>query len=333
VTSIGFADPGCLRLLYPLAILIAAGFSLKWYLSLRFEEFFKGDNVSVPGLSSRRSWVKGSVLSVVFGSMVLASGDPFVGTSVRVHSIMAVVDISQSMWSEDYHEKGGSRSRLETAKKHLLSLLDELPSESRFGLGVFAGRSDPLMILTPPQHVGKSRADLKTMIESIHYHWTWEDGSNIRQTLSHFGKIFKENEDLYGQGLTVAVLTDGEELSGYLVGQTELEIDHLQNIRFFLAGYGTANGAPVPEFDKNWKFSQYRQSYDGTVLVSRLDEGNLSDLAGKLNGVYKHIEDDSTLVEMLIKEGGRSAVYENRVDVSWAFWLGSLVLLVSSLLI
>jgi len=265
--------------------------------------------------------------------MVLASGDPFVGTRVRVHSIMAIVDISQSMWCEDYHEKGSPRSRLETAKKHLLMLLDEMPPESRFGLGVFAGRSEPLMILAPPQQVGKARADLKTMVESIHYHWTWEDGSNIRQMLSHFGKIFKETEERYGQGLTAAVLTDGEELSGYLVGQNELEIDHLQNVHFFLAGYGTAEGAPVPEFDKNWKFSQYRQSYDGTMLISRLDEGNLSELAGVLNGVYRHIGDDSIFVDMLLKQGDRSAVYENKIDVSWAFWLGSLVLLISSFLI
>jgi len=333
VISIGFADPRHLHLLLPLLILIAAGFSLKWYLSLRFEEFFKGENISVPGLSSRRSWLKGSALSIAFASMVLASGGPYLGTSIRVHSFMALVDISQSMWCEDHLENGTSRSRLETAKKNLLLLLDELPAESRFGLGVFAGRSDPVMILTPPQQVGKSRSDLKSMVQSIHYYWTWEDGSNLKQALAHVGAILKENEERYGTGLTMAILTDGEELSGYAVRQTDVETDHLQNVHFYFAGYGTAEGAPVPEFDENWKFRQYRQSYDGTPIVSRLDEENLSNLAGLLNGVYKHVENDSTLSDMVRDDRFKSAAYESKVDVSWALWLGSFVLLVFSFLI
>jgi hypothetical protein len=333
VTSIGFAEPHYLNLFIPLSVLIVAGFSLKWYLSLRFEEFFKGENISVPGLSFGRSWIKGTLLSLGFASMVLASGGPHVGTRIQTNSFMALVDISQSMWCEDYFNGGIARSRLETAMSGLLSLLDELPAESRFGLGVFAGRSDPVMILTSPQQVGKARNDLKAMVRSIHYRWTWEDGSSIRQALTHLGAILKENESRYGTGLTIAVLTDGEEVSGFMVSRPELETDHLQNVHFYFAGHGTVEGAPVPEFDENWKFQKYRESYKGETVVSRLDEENLSELAGLLNGVYTRIENDSDLADMVEEERFKSAVYESKADVSWALWLGSFVLLVFSLVL
>lgn len=330
---IGFAEPRHLHLIIPLLALIVAGFLVKWRLSRRFEEFFEGQNVSISGLSPARSWIKGTLLSSAFAAMVVASGGPFVGSKLRAPSFMAIVDISQSMWCEDHYEEGARQSRLEAAKRNLLSLLDELTPESRFGLGVFAGRSDPVLILTPPQQVESARDDLKSMVQAIQYYWTWEDGTNIRNALAYFGKTLDEKKKHYGTGLTLMILTDGEENTGFMVRAPEVEPQKFSGVHLVFAGFGTETGAPIPEFDENWQFKQYRQKYDGTTLVSRLDEGNLMGLARIFNGSYRRIKAASDLNALLKHETFKSAEYESRIDVSWALWLGSFVLLVFSKMI
>jgi hypothetical protein len=329
----GFAEPRHLYLFIPLLILIGAGISLKWYLSRTFEEFFKGETVSVAGLGPRRSWMRGGLLSAAFAAMVSASGDPFIASTVQAPGVMAIVDISQSMWCEDYLEQGNPRSRLEVAKRNLLSLLDAMPPEGRFGLSVFAGRNDPVLILTHPRPVERARKDLQSMVRAIRYHWTWEDGSNIDQALAVFGKILKENRSHYGDGSTLVVLTDGEETRGFVVHEATPDLALFKGVRVIFAGLGTEAGAPVPEFDEHWKFKQYRQKYDGTTIISRLDDKNLGDLAARFGGSYRPIKTDSDLKTIFEEKVFDSARYESRVDVSWALWLASLVLLVVSMMI
>lgn len=331
--SIGFAEPRHLHLIIPLLALIVAGFSVKWYLSRRFAEFFKGQNLSIYGLSPARSWIKGTFLASAFGAMVVASGGPFVETRLQAANFMAIVDISQSMWCEDHYEEGVPQSRLENAKRNLISLLDGLPHQSRFGLAVIAGRSDPLLVLTPPQPVESARNDLKSMIRAIQYHWTWEDGTHIRKALATFGEILGEKKNLYGTGLTLAILTDGEENVDYVIRETVLDPEVFAGIHLVFAGFGTETGAPVPEFDDKWDFRQYRQKYDGSTLVSRLDEGHLRELARMFNGSYKRVKNGSDLNAILHDTAVKSAEYESRVDVSWALWLGSSVLLVLGMML
>jgi hypothetical protein len=237
------------------------------------------------------------------------------------------------MWCEDSSEEGTPRSRLETAKRNLLSLLDELPQESRFGLGVFAGRSDPLLLLTHPQQIGRSRKDLKSMVEAIRYSWTWEDGTHIKKAMLSLGKIIEEKRGYYGTGLTLIVLTDGEEFAEFTLREPDVEPHRFRDVHPVFAGMGTEAGAPVPEFDENWRFKQYRQKYDGAIIVSRLDEKNLTELAGIFGGSYKRIERGSDLNALLQDRRAKNAEYETKVDVSWALWLGSFVLLVFSMMI
>ncbi len=320
-----FLEPVYLYFLVPVSVFLLAGFWLKWRISKRFDEFFRGEAVLLANLSYKKAWLKGAFLSCAFCGMVFASAGPVIKSRFHSYNIMALVDISQSMWCQDVRDNNVPLSRLELAKRNLLSFLERLPPESRFGLGVFAGERNSLFILTSPQKVGRYSADLKSMIQSIQYRWTWEDSTNIGATLSAMGDALDERRDEYGTGLTVILLTDGENTP---VGRARIYLDprKFPGVHFYLAGVGTPEGGPIPTFDDQWKFKHYLQAETGGAVITRLDEGFLKELARLVQGSYKHLQTGADL-KILAKDAAyKNGEYRTDFNLSWAFWLGSFIL-------
>ncbi len=326
MTLLSFSNPLALYLLLPVALLIAAGFLLKSFLSRRFEGFFEGGSLLALNLSSRKAWLKGAILSLAIPGMVAASAGPVLKSRSHSYNLMALVDISQSMWCQDYRGEGTPRSRLDVAKENLLSLLAALPAEGRLGLAVFAGKSSPVLVLTPPQRVGEAQDELKAMIESIGYSWTWDDGTDIEATIYQVIMILNEKREDYGAALTLILLTDGENAPDYGTAKPSFQPEKLNGVRFYFAGLGTIEGAQVPEFDENWNFKQYQKSFDASPLVSRLDEEKLKGLAQLLHGTYLHIDGSSELKSLTQGRPSHGGEFESEMSVSWAFWLASFLL-------
>lgn len=180
---------------------------------------------------------------------------------------------------------------------------------------------------------GRARSDLKSMIRSIHYNWTWDDDTSIKEALYRFGLVAAEKKTLYGTGFTLIVLTDGEEAVDPRKQRFQLEAKSFQSIHAYFAGHGTLDGAPIPQYDNAWRFKQYRQDFRGVNILSRLDEKSLKDLARLLGGSYKHMETGSDLARLAGDKAFRSAEYDSEMDVGWAFWLGSAALLVLAMII
>ncbi len=327
-----FLEPGYLYLLIPVSLLLAGGFWVKWRLSRRFDEFFKGEALLLSNLSSRRARLKGVLLSCAFCGMILASAGPVIKARSHSYNVMALVDISQSMWCRDVRDNGVPLSRLELAKRALLAFLDELPPESRFGLGVFAGQRKSLFILTSPRKVGRHYADLKSMVQSIQYRWTWDDATSIKDALSSMADALEEKREAYGSGVTLILLTDGENMPPTGADKITLDPRKFPGVHFYLAGVGTGEGAPVPTFDEQWNFKQYLQS-EGSLVVSRLDESFLQRLARAVKGTYKHVEASADLKAAAKIPAYKNGAYRADANLSWAFWLGSFVLVVLFIII
>ncbi len=324
IHSIGFSDPQRLYLIIPLLLLLIAGFFLKWYLSRKFDLFFEGEGVHTLNLSFRRAWVKGGLLSCAFGLMVLATAGPVSRMKVKTYNFMALVDISQSMWCEDYSRGNSHQSRLELAKENLLSLVDELSDQSRFGLGVFAGSADSTFILVPPQELEGARGDLKTMIQSIQYSWTWKDGSSVKDPLIQMTKILEEKGASYGTGLTLIFLTDGEET--FPNWSRAVEPEKFRGVHLYFFGMGTVEGAPVPEFEEGWRFKGFKKNYQGVPIVSRLEEANLLELARTFNGSYLRIQSGSDLKALAKNQALKVGERESSFEVNRVFWGVSFIL-------
>ena len=331
--SIGFAEPAHLYLLIPLCGLITAGVLFKRSLSRRFDSFFHQGTAFTSNLSSRRAWTKQAFLALSFCMMVIAFAAPFTTTEVRSYNFMALVDISQSMWCQDYREQASRLSRLEIAKRNLLSLVKALPPESRFGLAAFAGSEGANLILTPPRSVGKSRVDLESMIRAIRYSWIWNDGTSIAKSISSITETVEKNPPEYGSGVTLIVLTDGEETKGLDPREPSREPRRSEGVRYYFAGHGTPEGAPVPELDEKWQFKRFRTDPGGAPLISKLDEQYLKGLAKSLNGSYGRIQTGSDLKALANGDKFKTGKYEGNIDISWILWLASFGLLVLFLLV
>lgn len=329
VPSIKFSQPGNLFFFIPVLVLLLAGFVLRRHLSKNFNAFFAGGILFQSRLSSRRSWAKGLLFSLAFCTTVLASAGPFAEGRSLSYNFMALVDISQSMWCEDCkNDLGGPISRLEMAKRNLVSLLEELPADGRLGLGVFAGGINPLLILTPPRKVGGSLEDLKAIIRSIQCSWTWHDGTSLEGALLRMGNILEKRNGDYGPGLVLILLTDGEETttspSCCISPATLLE---LRGVHLYFAGHGTTEGAPVPEFNDNLSYKHYRLDAAGNRIISRLDEGHLKKLAESAKGTYKRIRKVSDLQTLARSTAFKLGENRTKHDLSWLLWLGCLLMI------
>jgi len=310
-------------LIIPLLLFLIAGFLLKWHLSRRFDLFLEGEGVYALNLSFRRACVKGGFLSCAFGLMVLATAGPLFKMKAKSFNFMALVDISQSMWCEDYKRGESHQSRLELAKENLLLLIEELSDQSRFGLGVFAGSADSTVILVPPQELEKARGDLKTMIQSIQYSWTWKDGSSVKDALFQMTKILELKRASYGTGLTLIFLTDGEET--FPNWARALEPEKFRGDHLYFGGMGTVEGAPVPEFEEGWRFKEFKKDYQRVPIVSKLEEANLLELARNFNGSYLRIQSGSDLKALAKNEALKVGERESSFELDRIFWAMSFV--------
>ncbi len=320
---ITFAEPAHLYLLIPLFLILCGGFVLKWRLSRRFAAFLGGESLYRSLLSVGRARVRGLLLALAAFCMVLAFAGPAREAARRSSNFMALVDISQSMWCRDYTYKEKPLSRLEMAKKNLLSLLYALPAKSRMGLGIFAGSADSVLILTPPRPVEESFEDLERIIRAIHPSWIWDDGTYVAGAVANMGRILKRKKHDYGNGLTLIFLTDGEDTGGLAARSNAENIRMPPGVHLYFAGIGSAGGAPVPELDENWEFKADRHDYVGEFVVSRLDEDELNRLAKTTGGMYRRVAGDSDLAVLAASREFNTGEDRTAIDMSWVFWLAA----------
>ena len=80
------------------------------------------------------------------------------------------------------------------------------------------------------------------------------------------------------------ILTDGEDFSSNLAGVRKEAAK--EGLTIFTLGIGTSDGGPIPKFDREGNSAGYQKNKDGKVIISRLNEGILHNLAQETGGVY-----------------------------------------------
>lgn len=183
--------------------------------------------------------------------------------------LVIALDISRSMLADDIQP-----SRLTRAKAEVAELIDGLEGD-RVGLVFFAGAAFPQCPLTVDYAAARlflSQAD-PTMIGA--------QGTDIADAVDTALELFGEQE---GNHRVILLVTDGEDFSGRL---DELR-DRLDAaaVTLYAVGMGTAEGAPIPQVDDAGVRQGFFRDEDGSVVISRLDEAPLVDLARTTGGLY-----------------------------------------------
>lgn len=207
--------------------------------------------------------------------------------------LLIALDISRSMLAQD--EKP---NRLEFAKEKIKKLLYNLSCE-RVGLILFSGTTILQCPLTTDYAAFFMFLD-QIDAETISSGTTALDQA-IRQALAVYDSMSEKKTKL------VCLFTDGEDFSNNLAGIKEKAAQ--QGLSIVTFGVGSEHGAPVPILDQQGKQIGFEKAADGSVIMSKLNEGILKNLSKQTGGQYFHatasdkdIQDVITLVESFEKD-------------------------------
>ena len=272
-----------LLLLIPLlAILYALVARRRRHLLAKFGnlELLKG---LMPDFSRGRLRLKFVLYLLAFACVVLAAARPQFGSKLREEKskgveMMLVVDVSNSMLAEDFEP-----NRLERTKYAIGKLFEGLHQE-RVGLVAFAGEPKVQLPITSDYRMAQAFA--KRLSPTL----VGEQGTAIGKALQLATLSFSSQSE---QSRVIVLITDGENHEDDAVEAARVAKE--QGIRIYTIGIGTPEGAPIKingEFVKD---------EDGQMVVSKLGEQMLEQIASITEGAYVRATKQSIGLEEIVK--------------------------------
>ena len=225
--------------------------------------------------SSRRQWTKGLLVVAALGLLLGGLARPQFGTRLETveregQDLVVVLDLSASMLARDIQP-----NRLEKAK-HALGTLIGLLEGDRIGIVGFAGEAFVQCPLT--LDYGAARTLLASMgPESIPV-----PGTALGEALRKGLELFPAEEEKHK---VMVLITDGEDHLG-----RPLEVAReaaAQGVVIHAVGIGSMQGTPIPVFDSEGRAEGFKRDSSGQVVMTRLDESTLRELAEETGGAYR----------------------------------------------
>ncbi len=271
-----FARTEYLRLLL---ILPAFGVFLYWALHRRRRKLEKLVSRKVAerltgefsrGKALLRAWLLAGFF--LFGILALAR--PQWGVSLNTVQrqgvdIIAALDTSYSMNAEDV-----APSRLAKAKSEIRGLIKRLKGD-RIGLVAFAGTA----IVQCPLTLDYGAALL--FLDVANTEVIPEPGTSLAGAIRTSDAAFIAKEKKYK---VLVLFTDGEDLEGQVEDAVRKARD--AGVVIYTVGVGSLEGKPIPIRDEKGAIIDYRKDRDSQIVVSRLDERSLNEIAGQTGGRY-----------------------------------------------
>ena len=222
----------------------------------------------MPSYSKGKVWVRLVLFSIGFFFFVIGLSRPQIGAKLKDHEtkgaeIMIVLDVSNSMLAEDY-----SPNRLERAKLAISRIVDKL-RDDRIGLILFAGDSFVQLPITTDY------VSAKMFLNSITTDSVPVQGTAIGDAINTAMRSFSVQSE---KSRAIIVITDGEnhEDDPVAAAQQAAEL----GVRVYTIGVGSPEGKPIP------MDGELLKDKNGEIVVTRLDEKVLQDVAQAGNGVY-----------------------------------------------
>lgn len=271
-----FAAPHYLLLLLLIPFFFLGMGLWLWGRRRRLRRF--GDEVLVnelmPSWSRGKLWVRTVLLSLAFFFFVIGLSRPQIGAKLKDHKIkgaeiMIVLDVSNSMLAQDY-----SPDRLERAKLAISRITDKL-KDDRIGLIVFAGTSFVQLPIT------SDYVSAKMFLNSISTESIPIQGTAIGDAISTAVRGFSAQSE---HSRAIIVITDGENHEDDAVAAAKQAAE--AGIKVYTIGVGSADGQPIP------MNGELLKDKDGNIVVTRLDEETLRNVASAGGGAYVHAGND-----------------------------------------
>ena len=319
-----FADYKYLYLLILVPVFLM-GYGIMRYMRARRVKAF-GDPALVEALMPSRSrskgWVKAVLFSLAFAFFAIGLARPRTGAKLAERNtkgaeIIVALDVSNSMLAQDY-----SPNRLERAKLAISRLTDRL-QEDRIGLVIFAGTSFVQLPVTTDY------VSAKMFLGSIDTGSIPVQGTAIGDAIRLSIKSFSAQSE---KSRVIIVISDGENHEDDPVAAAKQAAE--LGIKVYTIGVGSAEGQPIPVNGELLK------DKDGNIVVTRLDEETLRNVAKAGGGAYIHAGGEEFGLNPIIQdirsmedEEFGSVVFEE-YDEQYMYFFGiALLLLVLEMLI
>jgi Ca-activated chloride channel homolog len=246
---------------------------------------------SLKHFSLLRKAIKLLLLASSFFFLILALARPQWGSvrdtvSQEGRDLLIVLDVSRSMLAQDIKP-----SRFAFAKEKIRALVHQLTAE-RVGLMIFSSDAIVQCPFTADIHAFMRFLDL-VEVEPFSWGTTALDRALIR-SIEAFKKVPQRKHKI------VALFTDGEDFSLGL--ESVKEQAKKAGLTLFTIGIGTQEGAPIPLYDEHNAFTGYQKDDKGSIVITRLQEKTLADIAQKTGAEYMRATEDESDIEWLVSE-------------------------------
>ena len=272
-----------------------------------------------------------SALGCVF--LLIGLAQPHWGRSMeeqttRSHSILFVLDVSESMLAEN-----PVPNRLERAKQKIRSLVEMNPGD-RFGLVAFSGAAELMCPLT------LDAGYFLTVLEAVDTDSMSMEGTDIELALEVATDTFRDQQNDVGatsaNSQAIILISDGEQVAGNAV-QMAAQVGELA--RLHVVGVGDPHGTEITYTNR---FGSRVQVMDGDKPhLSKLDEATLSQIAMEGGGGYirstssnRDIDELDALIQQLFTSDVTGELTERLVNrYQWALFLGVLCFMLEGALL
>ncbi len=240
-----------------------------------------------PDKSDYKSSLKLLFLLLGLSFLIIGLVNPKIGTKLETVKregvdIVFAVDVSKSMLAEDI-----APNRLEKSKRLVSEIINQLASD-RIGIIAYAGQAFPQLPITTDYGAAKM------FLQSMNTDMLTSQGTAIDQAIELATTYYDDDEQT---NRVLFIISDGEDHSeGSALKAVEGAID--QGIRIFTIGVGNQKGAPIP-IKRNGVVESLKKDSQGEVVITKLNEDVLQDIADTGNGEYINGSNTEEAVEFI----------------------------------
>ncbi|MBU0701741.1 VWA domain-containing protein [bacterium] len=235
----------------------------------------------------RRYYIKKILFYAGMFFLIIAMAQPQWGKGDKTLSlpgmdVVFAIDVSKSMLSKDIKP-----NRLENAKNSLNLLIDQL-SGNRLALVAFAGTSFIECPMTTD--IGA----VKLFLDSIRWDLIPVPGTDIGGAIQTAAHVFGNSTN----SKAIILITDGDDLAHKAMEEAKRAKG--KGIRIYPIGIGSAIGETVPEIDSNGREIGVKRDKNGEIVISRLNEALLTEIAHTTGGKAFFVRDKGTTLPELM---------------------------------
>ncbi len=226
--------------------------------------------------------------------IIVGASGPRIGSQLKEveqkgREVIIALDVSNSMLAEDIKP-----SRIERAKQLINRMVDDMEND-KIGLIVFAGDAYTQIPITDDY------PSVKMFLSTTGPEMISKQGTAIGAAIELATRSFPSDEANTGNSESInnkaiIVITDGENHEDDAVSAAKSAYE--KGIKVFTIGLGDPAGVPIPISPGS---SEKRRNKDGTVVVSKLNEKLLMDIAREGDGAYIPVGMISSLMDELNK--------------------------------